>query len=527
MKITLLALVAAGAGAYAAPHVLPATAAPVAPAAYEIVAGAALPASSWAPLDTADSLWKRGRIAISEEDWSGAADTFERLHERYPKSAYAGDALYWEAFALQRLGSRSDLRRAVAALQAQKEKYPKAATYESGESSALLTRLNGRLARSGDAEAAAAISEIATGAAMMGLDVATSVLPGVAAELERARPEIERELAAGLAEARVGLAEAGAAMRGLQAGARHARSGEIPAECEGVIGEDQVEALNALLQMGSDQALPILKRVLERRDRCSEVLRRKAVFLVSQKRSEEAVDILVNAAKTDPDTETRKQAVFWLSQTRSERAIEVLEQILLQDDPDEELQKQALFSISQHRSARSQRILRDVAQRRNAPAKMREDAIFWLGQRRDAESTEFLRGLFPSLESDELREKVLFSVAQGRSPENSRWLLDRAKDRQLDASLRKSALFWAGQSGVSIRDVAEIYDSAGDDRELRNQVIFVLSQRRRDEAAMDKLVDIAQREKDPELRRQAIFWLGQSNDPRAAKLLEDIINKPR
>jgi HEAT repeat protein len=526
MKLTLLALVAAGAGAYAAPHVVPA-AAPVAPAPYEIVAGSTVPTSSWAPLDTADSLWRRGRIAISEEDWSRAADTFERLHDRHPQSAYAGDALYWQAFALQRLGGRSDLRRAVTALQTQKEQYPKAATYESGESSALLTRLNGRLARAGDAEAAAAISEIATGAAMIGVSVAEQVLPEVARELERARPEIERGLAAGLAGARAGLAEAGASLAGARAGMGRGRGDEIPAECEGVIGEDQVEALNALLQMGSDQALPILKRVLERRDRCSEVLRRKAVFLVSQKRSEEAVDILVNTAKTDPDTETRKQAVFWLSQTRSDRAVEVLEQILLKDAPDQELQEQALFSISQHRSARAQRILRDVAQRRDAPAKMREDAIFWLGQRPDGESSEFLRGLFPSLENDELREKVLFSVAQSKSAENSRWLLERAKDRRLDASLRKSALFWAGQSGVSIKDVAEIYDTAGDDRELRNQVIFVLSQRRRDEAAMDKLVDIAQRERDPELRRQAIFWLGQSNDPRAAKLLEDIINKPR
>ena len=42
-------------------------------------------------------------------------------------------------------------------------------------------------------------------------------------------------------------------------------------------------ALNALLQMDADRALPILRRVLARRDTCSEILRRKAVFLVAQK----------------------------------------------------------------------------------------------------------------------------------------------------------------------------------------------------------------------------------------------------
>lgn len=524
MKLTALALItAAGAGAYIAPRM-------AAPAPYEIVAESMIPTASWAPRDTADTLWRRGRIAISEEDWSSAAVTFERLHERYPKSTYAGDALYWQAFALQRLGGSSDLRRAVVALETQKEKYPKAATYESGESSALLTRLNGRLARSGDAGAAAAISELATSAAMMGIEAAASVMPIVAAEMERVRPEIERELAAANREVNQELARSRAEIareRANNASGRSMRgSSEIPAECEGVIGEERIEALNALMQMSADNAVPILKRVLERRDKCSEILRRKAVFLISQKNSEEVVDILLNAAKTDPDTETRKQAVFWLSQTRSERAVEVLEQILLKDAPNEDLQEQALFAISQHRSDRSQRILRDYVMRRDVPSKARENAIFWLGQRRDSENQAFLRDLFPTLETNELRDKVLFSVAQSRSPENSRWLLQQAKDRQLSAELRKSALFWAGQSGAEVKDMSEIYDSAENDRELRNQVIFVLSQRRSDKDAIDKLVDIAQREKDPELRKQAIFWLGQSRDPRAAKLLEDIINKP-
>lgn len=528
MKITALMLVAAaGAGAYAVPRA-------AAPAPYDIVAEARVPAASWAPRDTADTLWRRGRIAISEEDWSSAASTFERLTDRFPKSAYAGDALYWQAFALQRLGNSSDLRRAVLALETQKEKYPKAATFESGESTALLTRLNGRLARSGDASAAAAISEIATSAAMIGLEAAAGVLPLVSAELERARPEIERGLRQAAEEMRGATGEMALAEQGrLRAELDEARAGragfgrsEIPPECEGVIGEEKIEALNALMQMSSDNAVPILKRVLERRDKCSEVLRRKAVFLVSQKNTDEVVDILLSTAKTDPDSETRKQAVFWLSQTRSERAVEVLEQILLRDQRDDELQEQALFAISQQRSERSQRILRDYVRRRDIPSSARENAIFWLGQRRDAESQQFLRDLFPTLETDELREKVLFSVGQGRSREGSRWLLDRAKDPALDAGLRKSALFWAGQSGASVADVAQIYDTAGNDRELRGQVVFVLSQRRNDQAAMDKLVDIAQKEKDPELRRQAIFWLGQSRDPRAAKLLEDIINKP-
>ena len=43
---------------------------------------------------------------------------------------------------------------------------------------------------------------------------------------------------------------------------------------------------------------------------------------------------------------------------------------------------------------------------------------------------------------------------------------------------------------------------------------------------MDKLLEIARRDADPELRKKALFWLGQSNDPRAAKALQDIIEQP-
>lgn len=480
--------------------------------------GLQVPAESWAPRDTADSLWRRGRIAISDESWSRAAQAFREIVDRYPKSAYAGDALYWEAFALQRMGAQSDLRRAAAALEQQRVEYPKAATYASGESSALLTRVNGRLARRGDADAAAAVSEMAAAIAEATVAGVGEAMAQAAAELERARPEIER----GLAEARRELAQAGVR---ISRESRGGRGDDIPSGCEQVVDDERIEALNALMQMDADLALPILKKVLERRDKCSELLRRKAVFLVSQRHTDEAFDILLNAAKNDPDRATREDAVFWLSQTKHPRAVEVLEQILLKEAPDEEMQKKALFSISQMDTERSRVILRDFAKRRDVPEDVRGEAIFWLGQRKGEANAAFLRELYASLESAELKEKVLFSVSQSRSPENTRFLLQQAKDRRLDPEMRKSALFWAGQSGAPVKDLAEIYDSGGDDTELRNQVIFVLSQKKNDDAAVDKLLDIARREPDRELRRQAIFWLGQSRDPRVAKLLEEIINK--
>ncbi|HEX6809429.1 MAG TPA: HEAT repeat domain-containing protein, partial [Gemmatimonadaceae bacterium] len=57
---------------------------------------------------------------------------------------------------------------------------------------------------------------------------------------------------------------------------------------------------------------------------------------------------------------------------------------------------------------------------------------------------------------------------------------------------------------------------------LKEQVIFALSQRDEREAT-DKLIDIARHDRNIELRKKAIFWLGQRDDPRVRKLLEELI----
>ncbi len=437
----------------------------------------------WAPTDSADSLWRQGRNAISDEDWRLAQRLFARIHEDFPNSAYAADSYYWEAFALSRRGGTSNVRDAVALLERQIERFANASSVKNGDSKSLLTRLQGTLARSGDADAAADISARASRAS-------TSSAGGPA-----------------------------------RASARGSRStGGTPPGCKSEDDDDRVEALNALLQMGSDDALPILKKVLARRDQCSEVLRRKAVFLVSQKRGDEAADILMDAARNDPDGETREQAVFWLSQVRSEKAVPLLEQIL-QSSKDEEMQDKALFALSQKSGDRAQQVLRDYASRDDATEHGREQAIFWLGQRRSDENAKFLRDLFARTTSAAAKDKILFSLSQTRNAGNDQWLLDQALNTKNSMELRKQALFWAGQNGsMDMAKLGAVYDKATEE-EFKNQVIFVLSQRGKSPEAVDKLIDIAKNEKNRELRKQALFWLGQSRDPRALKALQEIVNR--
>ena len=268
---------------------------------------------------------------------------------------------------------------------------------------------------------------------------------------------------------------------------------------------------------------PILRKVLARRDAASVCLRRKAVFLVAQQQAEGTEDILLESVRSDPDPEVQRQAVFWLSQVGTERAVKALDSIL-RFSKDPEIQDKAVFALSQHNRPAAQQALRTYAERGDVPEVAREKAIFWLGQAGGPENAAFLRSLYARLKNENLKKKVVFSLSQMGGPENGKWLLGLARDPSQGIEMRKQALFWAGQAGVPITELTGLYAQVGD-QAMREQLIFVYSQRN-EPAALDKLIDIAKRDPNPELRKRAFFWLGQSEDSRAVQALQEIIEQP-
>jgi HEAT repeat protein len=301
----------------------------------------------------------------------------------------------------------------------------------------------------------------------------------------------------------------------------------IAQQAAGPCDEDQevrLAALSALLNMNAEQAVPILQEVLQSRDECSVELRRRAVFLISQKMTDESVDILLDLAhrNPDPDPEVREQAVFWLHQVRTPEALDALESILAESD-DGELQERAIFAISQRGGdQRAVEILRSYAERSDVPRDLRENAIFWIGQNPDADGAAYLMELYSRLDDGDLKERAIFGIAQSRGEEARAWLLARARDPSEPMELRKNALFWAGQSGgLAATELQDLYATL-EDMEMKEQVIFVASQRR-EATAVDFLMEVVRTEQDRELRERAIFWLGQSNDPRVGEFLLSLI----
>jgi hypothetical protein len=94
---------------------------------------------------------------------------------------------------------------------------------------------------------------------------------------------------------------------------------------------------------------------------------------------------------------------------------------------------------------------------------------------------------------------------------------------------RQDAMFWlsryasaatAGRTNSPFDDDEDDDDSGSED--LKSHAVFVLSQLPHGEG-VDNLLEIARTNKDAHVRSKALFWLGQSGDPRALRLFESIL----
>lgn len=467
----------------------------------------------WAQQDPADSLYREARKALSGDAYRKAADLFKTIRQRYPKSAYAQDAPYWEAFALHRLGGEANLRLAQDALGLQQRDYPKAATR--GDASALSARIEGQLGRRDQALASTLVDR---------------------------------------------------ASRAASDGCPYAKD------------DERIEALNAVTQMDQEQAAPILKKVLARRDPCTQQLRRAAVSLVASRKLPDAAPTLMNVARTDPDKEVREQAVFWLANVATDEAVGMLIDLAKNSD-DMDLRKRAVYSLSRSKNPRAASTLREILVNERESDEVRGEAMSWLISR-SAESgsdTAFtlLKEVFRKSEGLGFRQRVLSLMGRYRTDEARAFYVSVALDEREAMDLRRTALSMISSSGswsynyssaqagsrlavasvggqqvnvvttgtagsassstsaerpqpresatAAVAALSQVYDKATD-LDIRRQALSQLVSVR-DNAGLDKVIDIARNEKVLDLRRTAVSSIPRFKDPRAVAFLQEIINK--
>ena len=105
-------------------------------------------------------------------------------------------------------------------------------------------------------------------------------------------------------------------------------------------------------------------------------------------------------------------------------------------------------------------------------------------------------------------------------------LVRLARDEQASRRVREQAVFWLGQAAgeAAVKDLTDMVGDDTVDQDVREHAVFALSQQPK-EVGVPALIQIARTNRNGAVRRKAIFWLGQSNDPRAIALFEEILTR--
>ncbi|MGH7622259.1 MAG: HEAT repeat domain-containing protein, partial [Gemmatimonadaceae bacterium] len=296
-----------------------------------------LPPAPWAQGDPADSLYRVARDALSRGDYGRSAQMFAELQQKFSKSAYAPNAPYWEAMARYKIGTTDELKAAARVLEPLASKVSQSGSNASNASnasngfvgfgyytdgqrrmvndteiSALYTRINGTLAQRGDRDAAAKIEKAAS--------------------------------------------QNGGAV------------------CDPEEMSVKSEALNALSQMDPATSVPLLKRVLDRKDQCTAPLRRNAIFMLGRRGDADSYALIANVAKTDPDISVRLEAINFLAKQPGDGGINTLEEIL-RTDQDERVQREAIRSLTSSDNPRARTSMRSLIERKDVSVSQRIEAV--------------------------------------------------------------------------------------------------------------------------------------------------------
>lgn len=165
-----------------------------------------------------------------------------------------------------------------------------------------------------------------------------------------------------------------------------------------------------------------------------------------------------------------------------------------------------------------------IARSNTATREVRKSAIFWMSHAEDEGPAPIaeLRSLMND-DDAEIRKQVVFALSQVRTDEAATELIKVARNDG-SSDVRKSAIFWLGQAaGQKATEGLKTMIQDGDS-DVRKQAVFALSQLPGTQS-VDALLEVVKTSRDREVRKAALFWLGQKNDPRVLALYEELLLK--
>lgn len=154
----------------------------------------------------------------------------------------------------------------------------------------------------------------------------------------------------------------------------------------------------------------------------------------------------------------------------------------------------------------------------------REQALFWLGQLRPVDGADTLKTVLAQDPSPDLREHAAFALAQSQVADRIDALI-RAGRSDPEAEVRGQAWFWLAQTEAPQAEAAITAALASEsEADIHDRLVFALSQLPDDRAVAALAAIVEDPARPREMRRRALFWLGQSEAPQAQALLARLLH---
>lgn len=244
------------------------------------------------------------------------------------------------------------------------------------------------------------------------------------------------------------------------------------------------------------------------------------VIVLAQVRDRKVKDLRVVGESCPIDGDGAK--VTWIGSVDESAGLDWLEAQTRSDQQDR-VAGSALFALALHRSPEAGHRLYSIA--KEARDGLTEEAIFWLGENRGEQGFRLLKKLLAELPRGEGRRAINFALAQNDTPGAADLLFEISKSDS-DSEQRGEAMFWLAEAyPQQARDwLLELIDNETDE-DVLEQAVFAVSQLP-DGMGDQVLLDLARSGDAPrEIRRQAIFWLAQSDDDSSVAALTELLTR--
>lgn len=472
----------------------------------------------------AATVFRSARDFITDGDWAKAQEKFSEYVSSYPNEKNLDAALYWLAYAQNKLDRSEDCRKTINQLL---EKYPGSSWRN--DARVLLAQVPG------------------------GYKVAYEpyyITPQAPAALAVPPPGQTPVTVYTPSETLVAPAAPIAVGQGMGFGIGRNGTMVYSVDDLGEPGNDddpcefKIVVLQALfqtdVQRGIMAATEWLKPGSAQTVRCKSA----ALTLLGRHGGKSVTPVILGVARNETDVKLRARAIAALGATNDDSVIDSLRDFALTSQ-DNDIVEASLYALSKHTGDRAITVLSDIATS-GKTINQRKVAISSISTRPGEPAVDALFRIYDADQNVEIRRAVIAGFANRKSERAGNKLLEIARSSD-NIELRKAAIGAISRRGgdKAVDFLLNLYDSEKNE-ELKDQILnslasgsviiatsgqSVVMPRRvgsmasfNDQRVIQKFIEIAKNPQAPmERRKRAIGWLSRSNDPTVLKFLEELL----